>query len=189
MSVEDGRLCLIATEAGSYTLTTASGAKKTVTVSSLPEPVEAKGSWELTFPLVGRPAQATFDRLISWPEHSDTGIKYFSGTATYRKTIAIPADCLAANRTLLLDLGRVKEIAEVKLNGKDLGILWKSPFRVDITGAAKAGDNELEVRVTNLWPNRLIGDEQLPDDREWNGIHLKTWPQWLLDGKPSPPGG
>jgi hypothetical protein len=80
----------------------------------------------------------------------------------------------------------VQVIAEVRLNGKDLGILWKAPFRVDVTDAAKAGDNELEVRVTNLWPNRLIGDEQYPDDCEWNGITLKRWPDWMVKGVTRP---
>ena len=79
-------------------------------------------------------------------------------------------------------------MARVKLNGRDLGVLWKPPFRVNLSGAARAGSNQLEVQVTNLWPNRLIGDEQLPPDVEWDGIHLKQWPQWLLDGKPSPTG-
>ena len=127
-----------------------------------------------------------FEKLISWPDSKDKGIKYFSGTATYRKTINIPAERFGENRSLLLDLGSVKEIAEVRLNGQDLGILWKAPFRVDITKAAKPGDNELEVRVTNLWPNRLIGDEQYPDDCQWDGIHLKNWPEWMLKGEPRP---
>jgi len=87
-----------------------------------------------------------------------------------------------------LDLGRVQVIAEVKLNGRDLGILWKPPFRADLTVAAKAGANDLEVRVVNLWPNRLIGDDHLPEDTEWNGNNLRRYPQWLLDGKPSPTG-
>ena len=118
-----------------------------------------------------RRPKATFDKLISWPDSKDKGIKYFSGTAVYRKTINIPAERFGENRSILLDLGSVKEIAEVRLNGQDLGILWKSPFRVDITKVAKTGDNDLEVRVTNLWPNRLIGDEQYPDDCQWDGIH------------------
>ena len=80
----------------------------------------------------------------------------------------------------------MKEIAEVRLNGQNLGIVWKSPFRVDITKAAKAGENELEVSVTNLWPNRLIGDEQEPEDVEWNGIILKKWPDWFVKGEPRP---
>ena len=96
---------------------------------------------------------------------------------------------LAEGRRLLLDLGRVEVIAEVRLNGRNLGVLWKAPFTLDITEAAKVGDNSLEVKVTNLWINRMIGDEQLSEDsdRNPNGT-LKQWPQWLQQGKPSPAG-
>ena len=89
---------------------------------------------------------------------------------------------------ICLELGQVKNFAEVTLNGKPLGILWKPPFRVDVTAAARPGKNALTVKVTNLWPNRLIGDEQLPPDCEWRGKELKAWPSWLLEGKPSPTG-
>ena len=82
----------------------------------------------------------------------------------------------------------MKNFAEVSLNGQDLGILWKPPFRANLTAAAKPGVNKLTIKVTNLWPNRLIGDEQLPPDVEWKELQLKEWPQWLLDGKPSPTG-
>jgi hypothetical protein len=188
--VEDGKLSLIAAKAGRYSVKTASGAEKTAVIENLPEPAEITGSWELTFPAGrGAPEKATFDQLVSWPECTEKGIKYFSGTATYHKKITIPQSALAANRTLLLDLGKVKEIAEVRLNGQKCGIAWKSPFRVDITKAAKAGDNELEVEVTNLWPNRLIGDEQEPEDVEWNSkndIILKKWPDWFVKGEPRP---
>ena len=74
------------------------------------------------------------------------------------------------------------------LNNEKLGILWKPPFRVNLSTAARRGSNKLVVKITNLWPNRLIGDEQLPEDCEWNGKQLKAWPQWLLEGKPSPTG-
>ncbi|HWI56466.1 MAG TPA: glycosyl hydrolase, partial [Bacillota bacterium] len=88
-----------------------------------------------------------------------------------------------------LDLGRVAVMAEVKLNGKDLGILWKPPFRVDVTAALKPGENLLEVKVVNLWINRQIGDESLPEDSERNpNGTLKVWPKWLEEGKPSPTG-
>ena len=187
VSLAQGGLLLTAAEAGTYTFRTAIGHEKTVKIPSLPKPVEIAGPWAVTFPPGrGAPAQATFERLISWPEHADAGIKYFSGTATYRQTVKLPAASLGANRRLELDLGRVQVVAEVRLNGKDLGILWKAPFRVDVTDAAKPGDNELEVRVTNLWPNRLIGDEQYPEDCEWNGITLKRWPDWLVKGEARP---
>ncbi len=116
-------------------------------------------------------------------------MKFFSGQATYTRTLAIPRGMLGKGRGLYLDLGKVEAMAEVKLNGKTFPTLWKPPFVVDITDAAKGGENKLEVRVVNLWPNRLIGDEQLPEDSERNDNGtLKKWPQWLLDGKPSPTG-
>jgi len=178
---------LAAAEAGTYTFSTTSGQEKTVEIASIPKSVEVTGPWPVSFQAGrGAPAQATLAQLISWPENADAGIKYFSGTAVYRKTVNIPAENLGTNRILQLDLGRVQVIAEVRLNGKDLGILWKAPFRIDVTDAAKPGDNELEVRVTNLWPNRLIGDEQYPDDCEWNGITIKRWPDWMVKGEPRP---
>jgi hypothetical protein len=156
---------------------------------NVPAPLEIGGAWDLNFPPNwGAPAQVTFDKLISWSDSADTGVKYFSGTAAYEKEIEIPAEMLKANREVWLDLGKVKNFAEVSLNGKSFPVLWKPPFRVNITGAAKRGANKLEIKITNLWPNRLIGDEQLPDDREWNGKPLRAWPQWVLDGKPSPTG-
>jgi beta-galactosidase/beta-glucuronidase len=87
-------------------------------------------------------------------------VKYFSGTATYSKTIQAPADWFKAGAKLWLDLGDVKNLAEITINGRPLGILWKTPFRMDVTSALKAGANTLEIKVANLWVNRLIGDEQ-----------------------------
>ena len=96
---------------------------------------------------------------------------------------------LADRLAFYLDLGDVQVIARLSLNGKDLGILWKPPYCTEITVAAHPGDNHLEIQVTNLWPNRIIGDEQLPEDsdRDPSGA-IKSWPQWLRDGKPSPTG-
>jgi hypothetical protein len=186
---EGGKLQIEAWEPGRFEVKTAAGKTLKVDVGEVPAPVEITGSWELDFPPNwGAPKKITLDKLISWTEHPDNGVKYFSGTATYVKDVEIPAALVGRGKALYLDLGQLKNLAEVKLNGKDLGILWKPPFRVAISGAATAGTNKLEVRVTNLWPNRLIGDEQLPDDRVWDGKHLKEWPQWLLEGKPSPTG-
>jgi hypothetical protein len=117
-------------------------------------------------------------------------VRYFSGTATYRTKLDIPQDRFAARQSLHLNLGDVQVIAEVKLNGQDLGILWKPPFRADVTKLARPGANDLEVRVTNLWPNRLIGDEQHPDDcsvdGKWTSGGIRAWPEWLLRGQPRP---
>ncbi len=174
---------------GGVELRLASGKVLRADASDLPAPREISGEWNLTFPPDwGAPPSVTLEKLISWTDHPYDGVRYFSGTATYEKEIEISAERLSSGRELWLDLGAVKNFAEVFLNGQNLGVLWKPPFRVNLTAAAKPGVNKLAIKVTNLWPNRLIGDEQLPDDREWSGKHLKAWPQWLLDGKPSPTG-
>jgi hypothetical protein len=161
---EDGTINLQAFAAGDYTITLASGKTLSTTAAKLPAPLAIEGAWQLSFPpKLGAPATAVFDRLRSWTESTNDGIKYFSGTAAYEKDIEIPAEYLGAGRKLFLDLGAVKNLAAVSLNGKSLGILWKEPFRVDITDAANAGANKLVVRVTNLWPNRMIGDQKLPE--------------------------
>jgi hypothetical protein len=108
----------------------------------------------------GAPQSVEFDRLMSWSDNSNIGVRYFSGTATYSKTIELPASAITAAAHLWLDLGEVKEIADVTINGKDLGILWKTPYKVDVTGALAPGPNQLTIKVTNLWVNRMIGDQQ-----------------------------
>jgi hypothetical protein len=185
----DGRMRLLAYAPGTFSFKWDAGREAKTECATLPPSLALAGPWDVSFPPGwGAPDRLTFERLQSWTENSDAGVKYFSGTATYRKDFEIPAELLATNRALWLDLGGVKNFAEVSLNGQPLGLLWKPPFRVDVTAVAKTGTNNLEVKVTNLWPNRLIGDEQLPADCEWKGKQLKTWPQWLLDGKPSPTG-
>lgn len=150
--------------------------------------VPATRPWKLSFPPNwGAPASATLPKLISWSDSSVDGIKYFSGTATYRTTIDVPASLVSGDRVLNLDLGKVKNFARVRLNGHDLGILWKAPFRLDVTGIVKPGVNSLEVQVTNLWPNRLIGDEQQPPEADYApGGEIRKLPDWLVKGKPKP---
>jgi hypothetical protein len=131
----------------------------------------------------------TLDQLLSWSNYNDPGVKYFSGTATYLKTFTIHSEVNPAKMRIYLDLGNVQVIAELKVNGKDMGILWKPPYRTEITSALKTGENTLEIKVTNLWINRMIGDEHLPHDSDRNGDGtLKAWPQWVLDDGPSPTG-
>jgi len=175
---------------GAYVFKSANGKRKELTVDALPEPLEISGSWDVRFaPGWGAPEHTTFVRLMSWSDHSDVGVKYFSGTARYTKTFNVAPTFCAPGRRLFLDLGQVAVMAEVKLNGKDLGILWKPPFRVEVSGVCKSGENLLEVKVVNLWINRLIGDEQLAEDSDRNPSGtLKSWPNWLQEGKPSPTG-
>lgn len=182
-------------KSGAFEVTLASGAVRTVNVSAPPASVEVTGPWDVAFtPGWGAPEHATFDRLISWSDHADSGIKYYSGVATYTKTFNVPAEMLGANRRVYLDLGKVSVMAALKVNGREGGASWESPlwnppFRLDITEAAKPGENTLEIAVANLWINRMIGDEQLPEDSErYQEGNLKEWPQWLQEGKPSPSG-
>jgi len=184
------RPTLTAWQSGKYTVTDLNLRETEVSVPSLPQPLEINGPWEVRFPPNwGAPESISLDRLTSWSENADPGVKYFSGTATYRTSFDAPNDLLSKGRVVRLDLGEVQVIAQVKLNGKDLGVLWKPPFSADVTPALKSGRNELYVKVTNLPINRMIGDEQLPEDsdRNPNGT-LKSWPAWLAEGKPSPTG-
>jgi alpha-L-rhamnosidase len=120
-----------------------------------------EGPWEVAFQENrGAPAKATFEKLESWSTSHDNGVKYFSGTATYTKTLQAPANWFEPRSDLWLDLGNVKNLAEVSVNGKSLGILWKTPFRIEVGKELKSGANIFEIRVTNLWVNRMIGDRQ-----------------------------
>jgi hypothetical protein len=98
--------------------------------------------------------------LSSWSDNPNAGVKYFSGTGTYTKTINAPASWFKPGTQIWLDLGDVRNLAEVEVNGKSLGIVWHTPFRVNVSSVLKPGSNELTIRVTNAWVNRLIGDQQ-----------------------------
>jgi hypothetical protein len=119
------------------------------------------GPWKVNFqPDRGAPPSISLNKLESWSDDSDPGVKYFSGTGTYTKTVDVPAGWLKPRAHFWIDLGDVKNLAAVTVNGKPLGIVWHFPFRVDATSALKAGANEISIKVTNAWVNRLIGDEQ-----------------------------
>jgi hypothetical protein len=185
---------VVVRQPGGYDLRAASGAMRPrVTVAAVPSPLAVSGPWELRFgPGRGAPGPVALDRLVSWSKHPDPKVKAHSGTATYRTTFEVPFDMLdapGAARGHELDLGRVEVMARVTLNGQDLGILWKPPYRTDVTAAVRPGANHLEVSVVNLWVNRLIADEALPEDsaRNPDGT-LQAWPAWLQAGRPSPTG-
>ncbi len=120
---------------------------------------QISGTWKVNF----NNKTVDFENLNSWPENIDADIKYFSGTASYKNTFKLTAiDKLGK---YFIDLGDVKHIAEVIINGKNVGTAWKKPFKLDISEAVKAGENSIEIKVTNLWVNRLIGDAQ-PDAKK-----------------------
>jgi hypothetical protein len=124
------------------------------------------GPWTLSFPANwGAPANVKMAKLVSWTENADAGVKYFSGTASYTKTVTAPATWFKPGQHVWIDLGKVRDIAEVKVNGKAVGMVWAPPYRVDVTGALKPGANKLEIAVTNEWTNRQMGDRLLPVEK------------------------
>ena len=162
------------------------------------------GPWQVAFdPKWGGPAQIEFVSLEDWTKRPEEGIKYYSGTAIYTKAFDAPKAAGALNQTIYLDLGKVKNLARVRLNGKDLGVVWCAPWRVDVGGVLKEKDNRLEIEVVNTWANRIIGDEQIePDVEYWtqpgkpqyrggykqgvDGYGLRNLPDWLVKGEPRP---
>jgi hypothetical protein len=183
------RLELHAWQPGRYEVVMPNQNKRLFDTGPLPAPQTVGGPWTLQFPASwGAPGQINLEKLLSWPEFPDAGVRYFSGTATYKTTFQ--AAKMSSDCKLFLDLGRIEVIAEVWLNGKSLGTFWKPPFVCEVTGLLRPEANELEVRVTNLWPNRLIGDEQFPDDctedGHWKNGVIPAWPEWLKNSKPRP---
>jgi hypothetical protein len=141
------------------------------------KPVQSlAGPWRVKFdPRWGGPENAVFDELVSWTQRPEPGIKFYSGTATYENAFDWPATAgnSDAPPRVWLDLGRVRELAEVRVNGRACGIVWSPPFRVDITGALKPGRNSLAVDVVNFWPNRIIGDAALPADQRLTRTNIR----------------
>ena len=179
--------------------------KKTSTTSVNPkEPVatnkellQINTSWNVKFDSAwGGPAKPVmFKTLQDWTKNTINGIKYYSGTAIYSTTFDIPLSSLT-QKNLYLDLGTVNHVAKVKINNKDLGIVWTAPWRVNIpAGLLKNKNNQLVIEVTNVWANRLIGDEQEPADMQWlpghiwGGQFLQEYPDWFLQNKPRPSKG
>ena len=156
-------------EEGEYKLTESGGKEIIINNDEVSDNTELQGSWQVTFqekPILGEPFSATFDNLISWTESDKHKIKYFSGTALYEKNFNIKKQNISNGRAYL-NLGKVGDIATVKLNGEEVGVYWKPPYIADITDDIKEGENKLEISVTNLWINRLIGDEKLaPEERK-----------------------
>jgi hypothetical protein len=165
---------------------------------------EISGPWQVAFdPKWGGPAKVEFAQLEDWTRRPEPGIRHYSGTAVYRKNFDAPQTVFGARkRAVHLDLGKVKNLARVRLNGKDMGTVWCAPWRVEIGNALQREKNQLAIDVVNVWVNRILGDEQEPPDVEmlrtdhpqWKGgyleglygMGLKDLPDWLIEGKPRP---
>ncbi len=190
-----GMMKLIAAKSGVYHLTFASGAKELVSVKSLPAARTIPGPWKVAFtPGWGAPAHVLLHTLISWSTSPTKGIRYFSGTGTYTRTITVSPGFVASARRVILHLGTVKNIAQVWVNGHNMGVAWHAPFQLNITKAIKPGKNRLRIAVSNTWVNRLIGDDRLAPDEQWTGTNngvgrpLLRFPQWVKKDQPPPAG-
>ncbi len=127
---------------------------------------ELAGPWEVSFPPnLGAPARVQLPQLRSWTENTDEGVKYFSGTAAYTRTLEAPKSWFSPGAKLVLDLGMVRDLAEISVNGQAVDLLWKPPYRVDVSRMLRPGRNSLEIKVTNQWTNRLAGDRLAPAEK------------------------
>jgi hypothetical protein len=172
---QKGKIFLEAFQPGKYNLVNAEGKVITSEIKNSCDEINIDGSWEVHFPNGwGAPEKATFDKLISWTESNNDGIKYFSGTAEYVKTFNITKDQINSGK-LYLDLGNVQELAGVKINGKSIGVLWMPPFISDITNFMSEGKNEIAISITNLWPNRLVGDQFLPKEKRFTKTNVEKF--------------
>ncbi len=132
------------------------------------------GPWNLKFPEnLGAPPAIQLAQLESWTANTDEGVKYFSGTVTYTKTIQAPRTWFRSGAQIQLDLGNVGDLAEVSINGQALGTLWKQPYLVDVSRALKPGNNQLEIKITNEWTNRIIGDRLTPIKRVLSEVPVR----------------
>lgn len=169
LKVANSELEKWASENGEWTLKTKSGKQISVKASDVPSPLDVKGDWDVTFPLLTGENKKAKLSAGSWTENSNDEIKYFSGTATYSKNINIDAQLLKENQKLWLDLGVVKDVAEISVNKKKLGVAWKPPYAIEITDAAVEGDNLIEIELTNTWYNKLAHDSGVPEEER------ETW--------------
>ena len=182
-AVADGQVRVTAFENGSYQLRTSHDRTVEVEIDQVPSPTTLAGPWTVRFPDgLGAPDRVTWTALKSWTQHDHPGIRHFSGIARYETEFEIPRQWLQEDRRLLLDLGRLWAVGEVWLNGKPLGIVWKPPYRLEISKAARPGRNRLEIEIANTWSNRLVGDARLPQDGRYcrtnitgSGTPQKPW--------------
>ena len=187
IDMNDGGIELRVREMGSYTFKTNLGKSWKIDVDSIPMPIEIIGPWDIHFPRGwGAPPVSTFPELISWTSSKDEGVKYFSGIAEYRKEFQIAPELQMENMYFTLDLGAVRDVADVYLNGRHLGILWKEPFCMDVTNVLKLGTNRLSVEIGNQWSNRIVGDTKLPKGEGYTSTNIQWSIMWKRKWEDTP---
>ena len=167
--MNDGNLLF--TQAGEYLLTSSTGETKHTTID-IPSEIRIKTPWIVSFdPKWGGPEKISFNELTLWNTNNNPGIRYYSGTAVYNNTFKIEPEQYK-NKRVYLDLGEMYNIAEVSINGKSAGVWWQPPFTGDITDFLENGVNTLEIKVVNLWPNRIVGDNFLPENKRYTQTNV-----------------
>jgi hypothetical protein len=155
----------------------ASGSRNAKNFPALRQVGQVSGPWKVSFDEKwGGPESVVFQHLDDWAKRPEPSIRFYSGTATYRNSFKFPR---GSSKRVYIQLGEVKNLAQVRINGRDAGIVWTAPWRVDIGRFVRTGDNELEIEVVNLWPNRLIGDGDLPEDQRLTKTNVRTYERRL----------
>lgn len=195
ISEADGSTTICSTDTLTATAEYSQGGKQSMQIA----PVGSKllsGPWKVAFvPKLGIPFQLEFAELVDFSKQTNKAVNYFAGTAAYTKTVKLSKHEIEKGKRIILDLGELNDLAQVKINGMEKGVLWYPPYQIDITDALKVGENTLEIAVTNNWANRLIGDEKEPADFEWGidrgirGRAMKSFPDWFLKNEARPSKG
>lgn len=180
LHMNNGCLQWTTAQEGEIHVETTDGKRLKAKAKNIPEGVELNENWDVLFiDPYKKEFSAQMPVLASLSENQDEKIRYFSGTAVYRKQVDVPSELLQKDICLQLDLGMVGVIAEVIVNGTPVDTLWKAPFRMEVGQLLHKGKNDLEIRVSNTWRNRLIGDEQYPQDVQMRGKTSAQFPDWL----------
>lgn len=137
---------------------------------------ELSAPWTVHFdPQWGGPESVVFERLEDWTRRPEPGIRHYSGRAVYEKTFDLPPALQGPGKRVYLDLGRFENVAQVRLNGKDVGVVWTAPWHIEISGAVQPVGNKLELAIVNLWPNRLIGDAGRPAEQRLTTTNVRKF--------------
>lgn len=191
--MQNGKNILYSLLPGVVSITEVGGSKQKISLGSSQQ-IAMSAPWKVRFsPKLDAPFEYIMDSLKDFSLCNDTRIKYFAGTAVYAQQIELDTDVLKTDYRVVLDLGEMHDIATLKINGKHAGVFWYPPYHMDVTDFVHAGTNTIEIEVTNNWANRLIGDEQHPEDFDWGsergeklGRAILAYPDWFLQNSPRP---